>query len=217
MKKTFLKCSGTLGLAFALGLALPAIAADGVNTVSGNLPIGAGGNVVITVTPNGRVGVNNTNPGAAVDLAPVAGDANTVNITGNVNVTGGSVMVTGDNRACGTAATNSTTQAARGSLKWVPGAGRFEVCYINTAGAPAWISLAELILGKSLATTVQGVCADYTNPNGTHTNTGAGVYTLSGTNCGCPAGYAGMGLGGIATTSGAGGSLGLVFCVKTAN
>lgn len=58
-----------LGVALALTLAGPVLAATtGMNSTSGNLPIGAGGNTVITVTPDGKVGIGTQTPRTTLDV-----------------------------------------------------------------------------------------------------------------------------------------------------
>jgi|GEM_PF-5555777 len=50
-------------------------AANGINSAQGNLPIGAGGNPVMVVTPDGKVGIGSpppTNPLATLDVGGIA-------------------------------------------------------------------------------------------------------------------------------------------------
>jgi len=96
----------SLLLRFAAVAALSVAAAsafadsDGINSVSGNLPIGAGGNVVMTVTPSSNVGIGTTMPGSDV------------NMTGGLEINGTGTQLAVQNSGASAFALSAATSGA---------------------------------------------------------------------------------------------------------
>lgn len=57
-----------LGAAFLLAISVQAFAADGVNSVAGPLPMGAGQNTFMYLVPQGAVGIGTQAPQATLDV-----------------------------------------------------------------------------------------------------------------------------------------------------